>query len=69
MAISKKSLKVAYSQAHAQAAEVPAGASRLVVADVTIQNGAPVLTNKTVYGARTAAAGPRRRTSTTTTRR
>src|SRR3954471_587972 len=48
MAISKKSLKVAYSQVHAQAAEVPAGASRLVVADVTIQNGAPALTNKTV---------------------
>src|SRR2546426_4951877 len=33
MAVSKKSLKVAYSQVHAQAAEVPAGASRLIVAD------------------------------------
>src|SRR2546422_3058493 len=33
MAISKKSLKVAYSQVHAQVAEVPAGASRLIVAD------------------------------------
>src|SRR5213083_494996 len=29
MAISKKSFKVAYSQVHAQVAEVPAGASRL----------------------------------------
>src|SRR5881397_895699 len=36
MAISKKSLKVAYSQVHAQVAEVPAGASRLVVADVNV---------------------------------
>src|SRR5947199_7120598 len=33
MAISKKSLKVAYSQIHDQVPDVPAGASRLVVAD------------------------------------
>ena len=48
MAISKKSLKVAYSQIHAQTPDVPAGASRLVVADVVIQNGAATLANKTV---------------------
>ena len=48
MAISKKSLKVAYSQVHAQVPDVPAGASRLVVADLVIQNGTAALTNKTV---------------------
>jgi hypothetical protein len=48
MAISKKSLKVAYSQIHAQVPDVPDGASRLVVADVVIQNGAASLANKTV---------------------
>src|SRR3954454_25199949 len=48
MAISKKGMKIAYSQVHAQVPDVPEGASRLVVADVTMQNGAPALTNKTV---------------------
>src|SRR5947209_5881739 len=48
MAISKKSLKVAYSQVHAQVAEVPAGASRLIVADVTVSGDAPTLVNKKV---------------------
>jgi len=48
MAISKKSMKVAYSQVHAQVAEVPAGASRLVVADIAVESGAPRLLNKTV---------------------
>jgi hypothetical protein len=48
MAISKKSMKVAYSQVHAQVAEIPAGASRLVVADVVVANGVPSLQNKTV---------------------
>jgi Tol biopolymer transport system component len=48
MAISKKSLKVAYSQVHDQAADVPAGASRLIVADVTLSAGAASLANKTV---------------------
>src|SRR5690348_14465527 len=46
MAISKKSMKVAYSQVHAQVPEIPAGASRLVVADVVMQNGAPSLQHK-----------------------
>jgi hypothetical protein len=48
MAISKKSMKVAYSQVHAQVPEIPAGASRLVVADVVVKNGTPALDNKTV---------------------
>ena len=48
MAISKKSLKVAYSQIHDQVPDVPAGASRLVVADVVLEHGAAALANKTV---------------------
>src|SRR5947207_14282780 len=48
MAISKKSLKVAYSQVHAQVAEVPAGASRLIVADVNLSGDTPTLANKKV---------------------
>jgi hypothetical protein len=48
MAISKKTMKVAYSQVHAQVADVPAGASRLVVAEVALQAGVPSLVNKTI---------------------
>lgn len=48
MAISKKSLKVAYSQIHDQAPDVPAGASRLIVAEVNLAGGAPTLVNKKV---------------------
>jgi hypothetical protein len=48
MAISKKSLKVAYSQIHDQAPDVPAGASRLIVAEVNLAGGAPTLVNKRV---------------------
>ena len=48
MAISKKSMKVAYSQVHAQVPEIPSGASRLVIADVVLDNGTPALRNKTV---------------------
>src|SRR5260221_6262250 len=48
MAISKKTRKVAYSQVHAQVPEVPAGASRLIVAEVGLDGGTPTLTNKTV---------------------
>jgi hypothetical protein len=48
MAISKTSMKVAYSQTHEQAPDVPTGASRLVVADVVIKDGAATLANKTV---------------------
>jgi hypothetical protein len=48
MAISKTSLKVAYSQVHDQVPEVPAGASRLVVADVDLSGPTPALVNKKV---------------------
>jgi hypothetical protein len=48
MAISKTGMKVAYAQVHAQMPEVPAGASRLVVADVAVTNGTPSLANKTI---------------------
>ena len=48
MAISKKSLKVAYSQVHAQVPDVPEGASRLIVADVSLTGGTASLTNKVV---------------------
>ena len=48
MAISKTSMKIAYSQVHAQVREIPAGASRLVVADVVVRGGTPALANKTV---------------------
>ena len=48
MAISKTSMKVAYSQIHDQTPEVPAGASRLVVADIVVDNGAARLANKIV---------------------
>src|ERR1044071_1465153 len=39
MAISKQSLKIAFSQIHAQVPEIPEGASRLVVADVDTSGG------------------------------
>ena len=49
-AISKKSLKIAFSQTHEQAADLPDGASRLIVADVEIGQGQPRLVNpKTVH--------------------
>jgi Tol biopolymer transport system component len=49
-AISKKSLKIAFSQVRAQAPELAEGASRLIVADIEISGGAAKLANrKTVY--------------------
>lgn len=48
LAISKTSLKVAYSQTNEQAADLAAGASRLVVADVDLSHGAPRLANPKV---------------------
>jgi hypothetical protein len=48
MAISKKSLKVAYSQLHADTPELPDGASRLIVADVSLAGGVPTLVNRKV---------------------
>src|SRR6476660_2466181 len=50
VAISKSSLTIAYSQIHDQVAEIPAGASRLVVADVKIEGGLASLDHRrTVY--------------------
>jgi GH43 family beta-xylosidase len=50
MAISKKNMKIAFSQVHAQNSELPDGASRLIVADIDTTGGVPKLVNqKTVY--------------------
>ncbi len=50
MAISKKSMKVSFSQTHDQAPDLAPGASRLIVADVDVSGGAPRLANpKVVY--------------------
>ncbi len=49
-AISKKSLKIAFSRTHEQAADLPDGASRLMVADVDLsQHPARLVNRKTVY--------------------
>jgi len=49
-AISKKNLKIAFSQLHEQAAGLAADASRMIVADVELSGGAAKLTNqKVVY--------------------
>jgi len=49
-AISKKSLKIAFSQVSAQAPDLAPGASRLIVADVDLSSGTPRLINqKTVF--------------------
>jgi hypothetical protein len=49
-AISKKSLKIAFSQLPAQAADLAPGTSRLMVADLDLSGGTPRLINtKTVY--------------------
>ena len=49
-AISKKSLKIAFSQVQAQAPDLAPEASRLIVADVDHSDGTPRLVNKkTVY--------------------
>jgi hypothetical protein len=49
MAISKKSLKIAYSQIHDQDPEVPEGASRLIVADLALGAQPRVIHKTTVY--------------------
>jgi hypothetical protein len=50
VAISKSSMTIAYSQIHAQAPEIPEGASRLIVATVKIADGVASLENRrTVY--------------------
>lgn len=49
-AVSKKSLKIAFSQTSAQAPDLAAGASRLIVAELDLAGGEPKLVNrKTVY--------------------
>ena len=49
-AISKKTLKIAFSQVAVQASDLAPGASRLIVADLDLAGGAPRLVNqKTVY--------------------
>ena len=53
VAISKTGTKVAYSQIHDQVPEIPDGASRLIVADVTVAGGVATLENrKIVYESR-----------------
>jgi hypothetical protein len=47
-AISKKSLKIAFSQKHDQAPELAPEASRMLVADVDLTGGSPKLVNKKV---------------------
>jgi Tol biopolymer transport system component len=50
VAISKKTLKIAFSQTHAQAADLAEGASRIMMADLELSGGAAKLVNKkTVY--------------------
>lgn len=50
MAISKKSMKVAFSQVHDQVPDLPKGASRILLADVDLSGGKPKLINqKVVY--------------------
>ena len=49
-AISKKSLKIAFSQLHEQAPDLAPGTSRLIVAELELSGGVPKLINKkTVY--------------------
>ena len=49
-AISKRSMKIAFSQTAAQAPDLPAQASRLIVADLELSGGTAKLVNKkTVY--------------------
>lgn len=54
MAVSKKNLKIAFSQVHAQTPDVAPEASRLIVADLDFsQGGTPAVINeKTVYESR-----------------
>jgi hypothetical protein len=47
-AISKSQMKIAYAQLHEQVAEIPEGASRLVIADVDTTTGKPRLINEQV---------------------
>jgi len=44
-AISKKNMRIAFSQVHAQAPDLPEGASRIMVADLEMADGKPRLVN------------------------
>ncbi len=46
LVISKKNLKIAFSESHAQASDLAPEASRLVVADIDLSGGTPKLINK-----------------------
>jgi Tol biopolymer transport system component len=49
-AISKKNMKIAFSQTHGQIPELPQGASRIIMADIDLSGSSPRLTNyQTVY--------------------
>src|SRR5687768_7666212 len=49
-AVSKKALRIAFSQVHAQDSSLPNGASRIVMADLDLSDSIPKLVNKkTVY--------------------
>lgn len=49
-AVSKKNLRIAFSQVPAQASDLPQGASRIVMADLDLSDSIPKLINKkTVY--------------------
>jgi hypothetical protein len=47
-AISKKSMKISFAELHDQVPDVPAGASRIVVADLNLSGGTPELINRKV---------------------
>lgn len=49
MAISKHSMKIAFSQVHDQVAEIPEGASQLVVADIDTSGDPKIINQKIVY--------------------
>ncbi len=69
-AISKKSLKIAFSETPDQHPEFAPGYSRLVTADVALSGSTARLTNrKVVWESKDRGARLRRRTSTTTTGR
>ena len=49
-AVSKKALRIAFSQVHAQDSSLPDGASRIVMVDIDLSDSIPKLVNrKTVY--------------------
>jgi hypothetical protein len=47
-AISKISMKISFSELHDQVPDVPAGASRIVIADLDLSGGTPKLVNRKV---------------------